>query len=200
MPCKNLGTYSSSCPSINIISNGQYVSGPMLTLDRSVEKDGNPGIFSTKGWGCPPYCCPGGKMLGDVDGERGLLSPVQSDVAPIPTPGEGEEECFTPVWCLIHIWTPSLSFPFIASPPLLLLLQYYQIMGKVFVYLLSGCPTPIMSGDNRRLVTDEPVEFEREPVESWEASGGLPIVLEESMEEYASNEQSGARRCQHVTG
>ena len=42
-----------------------------------------------------------------------------------------------------------------------------------------------LSGENRWLVTDEPVEFEELPVEV-ETSGELPMVLEESIEDYAS--------------
>ena len=56
-----------------------------------------------------------------------------------------------------------------------------------------------LSGENRRLVADEPVEFWG--IISWrlETSGGVMIVLEESIEEYASNEWSKTGRCQHVT-
>ena len=38
-----------------------------------------------------------------------------------------------------------------------------------------------MIGENRQLGTDEPVEFEKWPVEV------LPFILEEFMEEYTSN-------------
>ena len=75
------------------------------TLDGMVEKDGNGG-FSQPRPGAAP-CCPGGKMLGDVDGGSRQLSPVQRDVASHSPSGEGEEECFTPV---LIPYPPSLSF------------------------------------------------------------------------------------------
>ena len=42
--------------------------------------------------------------------------------------------------------------------------------------------------ENQRLVADEPVKFEEYPVEVGDFVGELPIILEESMEEYTSNE------------
>jgi hypothetical protein len=38
-----------------------------------------------------------------------------------------------------------------------------------------------MIGENRQLVTDEPVEFEKEPIE-FKTAGILPIILEEFIE------------------
>jgi hypothetical protein len=41
-----------------------------------------------------------------------------------------------------------------------------------------------MDGKNRPLVTDEPVEFERQPVQKFKTLGMSPIILEESIESY----------------
>ena len=49
---------------------------------------------------------------------------------------------------------------------------------------ITGCLGP-MNGENRLLVTDEPVEFEKQPVEA-QTLGKLPINSDESME-YTSN-------------
>ena len=38
-----------------------------------------------------------------------------------------------------------------------------------------------MNGENPQLVTDQPVEFENQPVR-FKTSGELPLVLEESVE------------------
>ena len=48
-------------------------------------------------------------------------------------------------------------------------------------------------GENRWLVTDEPVEFEKEPVEVGNFRR-VPIILEESMEEYTTNEWKQNRK------
>jgi len=45
-------------------------------------------------------------------------------------------------------------------------------------------PKHHMDGKNRPLVTDEPVEFERQPVQKFKTLGMSPIILEESIESY----------------
>ena len=54
-------------------------------------------------------------------------------------------------------------------------------------------------GENRWLVIDKPVEFENNRLE-FKTSEALPIILEESIVEFTSNEWSDFGRYQHVTG
>ena len=70
-------------------------------------------------------------------------------------------------------------------------------LGRFQVKKMKGS-IPAGIGENQQSVTDEPVEFRNNRLK-LKTSGGLPIILEESMEEYASNEQSKIGRCQHVT-
>ena len=56
-----------------------------------------------------------------------------------------------------------------------------------------------MSGKNRRLVTDELVDLRNNRLK-LETSGELPAILEESIDEYTSMNESQTGRWQHVTG
>ena len=51
-----------------------------------------------------------------------------------------------------------------------------------------------MKGDNRLLVTDEPVEFQKHPI-----SGNLANIIEE-FRGYTLNYISSIEICEHVTG